>query len=231
MNQFKKEQKKIKKDIWSLIPDQGVILDVGVGKDATSAKTLAGKGAYVIAADNNFKALQKNAKINAALVCCNAAAMPFKPLTADVTLFYYTLHEINFHVHAHILSQINSISSAVVIVEPGPGTSPGQKYYQKLWQTAMEAIGKFEHYHPLEYWEKLVKSAGFTEVISKKFCHSHYMPIEVKKNLVNTTIEWFKEEGVSNTYIEKAQNLLDGLPQEMTLPDTLIVIGKLDKKK
>jgi hypothetical protein len=226
MNQFEQEQNEIREKIWSYIPGDGTAIDVGVGENARSAKTFVDKGAYVIAVDNNIDRLQKHADINAALVCCDVAAMPFKSLAADVTLFYYMLHEVNPEFHAYILSQTADISSSVTIVEPGLGTTPGQKYYQQLWQKAMEAVSKFEHYQPVEYWEELVKTAGFTEVLSRRIPHHAYVPIEVREDMVNFTMEWFKDEGVPDTYIEKASNLMDYFPQDMTLPDTQVVVGK-----
>ncbi|MGD2251019.1 MAG: class I SAM-dependent methyltransferase [Candidatus Methanofastidiosia archaeon] len=229
MNKFEQEQNKIRKKIWSYIPGKGTVIDVGIGENATSAKTFVDKGAYVIAVDNNIDALQKHTDINATLVCCDVAAMPFKSLTADVTLFYYMLHEVNPEFHVYILSQTADISFSAAIVEPGLGDTPGQKYYQHLWQNAMESVGKFEHYQPLEYWEGLVKTAGFTEVVSQRIPHHTYVPLEVKEDMVNFTIEWFKDEGVPDTYIEEASNLMDYFPEDMILPDTQVIVGKSNK--
>ena len=227
MNEFEQEQEIIRNVIWSLIKvENSLIIDVGVGENATSTKTLIKKGAHVVAVDISLKALKKHKDIDATLVCCNIVEMPFKSEIFDVILFYYTLHEINPSLHDIIVLQAALTSSQVIIVEPAPGDTPGYKRHEELWREAMHAVGKYEDYQSQSYWERLLQTHGFTITFSKTFKHSQQVPFETREELIRFTSGWFKEEGVPDKYISKAQDLIKYADEDMKLSDIIIVMGE-----
>lgn len=222
---FEKEQEKVKTQIWSLIPvEHAVVLDVGVGLHAGSTKTLIDKGAAVIAVDSDFNALVMHKELDALFVCCNIEDMPFKSNTIDVTVLYFTLHEIDPVLHTSIVAQIARISSQIIIVEPTPGTTPSYQRYETVWRQSMHAVGKFEDYQPVEYWETLVKN-GFNQVTSALLVHREEVPFEVLKDMVSFTVEWLEKEDAPEEYIEKTKNLLKYAGEEMRVSDVAVVKG------
>ncbi|MBU7016737.1 MAG: methyltransferase domain-containing protein [Theionarchaea archaeon] len=227
MNRFEQEQETIRNIIWSLINAENLLIcDVGVGENARSTKTLIEKGAHVVAVDISSKALKKLKDIDAALVCCNIVEMPFKSEILDVIFFYYTLHEINPSLHDVIVSQAALTSSQVIIVEPAPGDTPGYKRYEELWREAMHAVKKFEDYQSPSYWEKLLQTHGFTITLSERIEHSQQVPLETREELIKFTSGWFKEEGVPDKYISRAQNLIKYAGEDMKLSDITIIMGE-----
>lgn len=223
---FEKEQEKIRTQIWSLIPvEDAVVLDVGVGLHAASTKTLIDKGATVIAVDSDLKALITHKELDALFVCCNIKDMPFKANTVDVVVFYFTLHEIDPLFHNSIISGIARMSSQVIIVEPTPGTTPGYQRYEKVWRQSMHAVDKFEDYQPAEYWETLVKTCGFNQVMSQTVTNKEKVPFDVLKDMVSSTVEWLKKDSVPEKYIKKAKDLLEYAGEEMKLSDVAVIMG------
>ncbi len=223
---FEKEQETVKTRIWSLVPvKDAVVLDVGVGLHATSTRTLIDKGATVVAVDSDFNALKTHKGIDALFVCCNIKDMPFKPGVVDAVVFYFTLHEIDPLLHKNIMAQTAHISSQVIIVEPTPGATPGYQRYEAVWRQSMHAVGKFEDYQPVEYWETLMKTNGF-QVTSEIVVHKEEVPFDVLKDMVSFTVEWLEKESVPEEYIEKAKDLLEHTGEEMKLSDIAVVIGR-----
>jgi hypothetical protein len=223
---YEKEQKEIEQKIWSLFDVEGnLVVDVGVGKSAMSARTLITKGATVVAADSSMAALQPQKDAGALLVCCDIREIPFKKHAVDLIMFYFTLHEIDPHFHRAILSQTALTASQVAIVEPTPGTTPGYEKLERLWRESMHAVGKFEDYHPVEYWDALIRAAGFNVVLSETVGHKERVPPEKMDDIVDFTVEWFEEEHVPEPYIHKAKTLLDA-KEEMKLSDIAVVVGQ-----
>jgi ubiquinone/menaquinone biosynthesis C-methylase UbiE len=227
MNEFEQEQEKIRNEIWSLMNvENSLIIDVGVGENAKSTKTLIEKGAQVIAVDTSLKALEKHKDMDATLVCCNIVDMPFKTGIFDVIFFFFTLHEINPSLHDAIISQAALTSSQVVIVEPAPGNTPGYQRYEELWSEAMHAVGKYEDYQSQSYWEGLLQTHGFDLTLSMKIEQTLEVPFETREEMTRFTLGWFKEEGVPEKYIDKVENLLKYAEEDMKLSDITIVMGE-----
>lgn len=227
MNEFEQEQEKIRKEIWSLINvENSLIIDVGVGENAKSTKTLIEKGAQIIAVDISIKALKKHKDMDATLVCCNIVNMPFKAGIFDVMFFYFTLHEIDPLLHDVIVSQAALTSSQVVIVEPAPAETPGYQRYEELWREAMHAVGKFEDYREQSYWEELLQTHGFDLTLSKKVEHTQQVPFETREEMIRFTVGWFRDEGMPDKYIDKAENLLEYAGEDMRLSDIIMVVGE-----
>jgi uncharacterized UPF0146 family protein len=228
MNKFEDEQKRIEEKIWSLITvKNAVVIDVGIGENARSTQALIERGASVIAVDTNVEALLNHATLDAVFVCCDMVNPPFKPGTADVAVFNFTLHEINPLYHSTILSGAARVASQVMIVEPNPGTTPGYQEFENVWRESMHAVGKFEDYKPLSYWETLLKTSEFRILLSERIEHKEDVPPQKRKNMVQFTIEWLKEEHVPEEYMRKARNLLKYIAHvEMKLSDITVVIGE-----
>lgn len=225
---FEEEQKRIRKEIWSLIHVKDcIVIDVGVGESAGSTKTLIDKGASVIAIDNDTECLENHKDLDAAFVCCDIQKMPFKSGAADAVVFNFTLHEINPLFHRDILSEMAYIASRIIIVEPAPGTTPGYSRFEELWRESMHAVGEFEDYKPCSYWKELVQASGFNVSISKTMEHTEEVPLETRKEMVQFTTEWMKEKDVPEKYIDEAKTLLESAKEkEMRLSDIIVIIGE-----
>ena len=225
--QFEEEQIQIRKEIWSLIRVKKLlVIDVGVGVDATSTQMLIEKGAAVIAIDTDIEALMKHREIAASFVCCDVRYPPFKRNAADCVTFLYTLHEINPAFHRTMISELAPMSLKIVIVEPSPGNTPGYQCFENLWRESMHAVGYFEDYEPLSYWKHLVRTNGFEIELARKIEHTVHVPPEKIKSMVDFTVEWFKREDVPQAYLERAQTLETIKEEEIKLSDITIVIGK-----
>jgi len=227
-SKFEEEHDRIRKEIWSLINvENRVVIDVGVGLDATSTKTLIDKGASVITVDTDIEALGKHKGIDTAFVCCDIRDIPFKPGIADAVLFNFTLHEIDPLFHDDILSEMASIASQVIIIEPSPGTTEGYKRFETLWRESMHAVGKFEDYQPVQYWETLVQANGFNLVLSRTIEHREDVPPEAIEDMIHFTTDWLEEENVPEKYMNEAKNLREYAKKvEMKLSDITVVIGQ-----
>lgn len=225
---YERERKRLQKEIWSSFSvEKKAVIDLGIGEDAISTKTLIEKGAHVVTVDNNRESLLAHKGLNATFVQCDIKDIPFKPRTFDTAVFYFTLHEIDPAFHKHIISDMASVASQIVIVEPVPGGSALCQQFQQLWREAMHAVDNFEDYNPCEYWKALLETNGFTLVVSTTLEYKEEVPLEVIEDAAATSLEIFKEKGVPEKYGDEMRNLLECARKEgMKWSDIAVVIGK-----
>ena len=226
---YEQERKRVREEIWSLISlENATVIDFGVGENATSTQKLIEKGAHVIVVDRDFEALQKHRNVNALFVQCNFEDMPFRPGSADVAVFCYTLHEVNPSLHESIITQAASIAATVIIVEPLPGTSGPRQDLEDLWREAMHAVGKFEDYKPRAYWETLIETGGFTKIVSEVFERNETIPPDVVKDIVHMSLEWWEKDGVPEEFCHKIKDFLKYTDEEgLRELDIAVIIGKV----
>lgn len=225
---YEEEQKRVEEEVWSLIHvDDAVVIDCGIGENATSTRTLLDKGAHVVTVDKDRTALESHTDLPVQLVQCDIVDMPFTSGAADAALFYFTLHEIDPAFHEKILSEMAHIVSRVIIVEPAPGENEAYQQFEKLWRDAMHAVGKFEDYQVLSYWEELLQTNGFAIVLSRSVNQKVDVPPEEIEKIHEFTVKIFKEEGVPEKYINEMKIFSEYAKKvEMRFSDITVVIGE-----
>jgi len=116
--EYEIELTRVEKEIWSSLDVKGLtVIDLGV---ENSTRKLVELGARVIGVDSDFKRLRGYKDLDVELVNCDVANLPFGRKIADLSVFYFTLHEIDPRKHEDVLSVVYEISSKVMIVEPSP---------------------------------------------------------------------------------------------------------------
>ena len=226
---FKEEQERLMDQIWSFINIEGcTVLDIGIGEDAITTKRLIKLGGKVIVIDKDEKMLKKHQNLKVPLLCYDVNHLVFKRRFADLTVFYFTLHEINPAIHENILSRIAQISSKIMIVEPSPGRHPIYQRYEKIWRSAMHAIGLFEDYHPRSYWTDLIEKSGFKTSVSKQLVQHQEVPQKILENIFQSFIKDWKEIGVPRRYLDQMYDVLDiARATGMLWSDLIVVIGEI----
>jgi len=78
-------------------------------------------------------------------------------LCEDLVVFHFVLHEINPVFHSKAISIACQLAPKIAVVEPSPKGCKAFEKYWKLWKGAMNSIGRFEDYKPLEYWKSILE--------------------------------------------------------------------------
>jgi len=225
---YEEERKKVETETWSCIAlKNAVVIDCGIGENAKSTKKLIEMGADVITVDNDLTQLVNHKDVPTHLVQCDITDFPFKRSTADAILFYFTLHEIDPFLHSSIISEVSQIASQVIIVEPSSGENASYQRYAELWREAMHAVGKFEDYQPLSYWERLVSTNGFDIVLSKSIKRKEHIPPEIIEENCQFTIQFWEEDNVPDDYIDEMRRCADYAKERgMKWSDRSVIIGQ-----
>lgn len=202
------------------------VLDIGVGSKAYSAKMMLDKKLKVVGVDIDFDCKVQSDELGFPICICDACSLPFKDDSYDFSLAFFSMHEIDPKKHKDVLSETKRISNAVVIIEPLPSTDKTGKIYGKIWQMAMDSVGKFEVYQPLGYWVSLV--SGLKPKKISQF------QLKMAKRVTNTnaddfckqSIEHFKKIGVNNGFIGELYELAEKIKiNGMEHSDVIIIIG------
>jgi len=211
--------KRVQNEIWQDIDVRDkIVIDVGVGE---STKKLIELGARVVVVENDPQRIKE---LNVPIIICDFLNFPFQTRIADIVVFYFTLHEINPNFHASALSIASKIAPQVIIVEPFPHGCPAYEEFAWIWKNAMQSIGRFEEYKPLNYWETILKKVGF-KIISRKIVNWKVnIPQEVLEDMVRVTIEDWKKKGVSEIWIDTLQKFLEKKPK-MKWSDIAVIVG------
>jgi len=228
LSSYEVEQKEIEEKIWSFLSVEGsVVLDFGVGQYAESTRKLIDMGAAVIGVDSDITVLKNHTNLPATFVQCDIRNIPFKPHTAGAAVFYFILHEVDPTFHETIIEQVAVISRHILIVEPTPGKSPAYRKYAELWKEAMHAVGAFEDYRPLSYWETLIQANQWNVLFSKTIEHKENIPSEVIERIVHSTIGTWREHSVPEECSEKMRNFSEYAKKKgMKWSDVAVVIGE-----
>ncbi len=221
---YKKDQKRIEDEIWSLVNVRdSIVVDFGIGR---STEKLVSLGARVVAVDNDLRKIRKYSDLDIPLILCDITNFPLRNGLADLSVFYFTLHEVNPAMHEKVVSAAREISSKIMLVEPLPNGCPAYLRYAKLWREAMRSIGKFEDYKPGSYWERLIMKCGFKIIVSKIIKSNVNIPIHILEEIVHDTIEKWKELSVKNKYINRMKIFLEYAEKNgMRWSDLIVIVG------
>jgi len=218
-----KDAERVQNEIWKDIDVRDkTVIDVGIGE---STEKLVELGAKVIGVDNDFRKIMSYRKSGIPLILCDFINFPFHRRIADIVVFYFTLHEICPCHHHRALITARKIAPTVIIVEPSSHGCLAYREFARLWRDAMNSVGKFEEYMPAEYWEGIVRKAGFDKTLRKTVKWKAEVPIEVLGNIITATINEWKDMGVGEYYIKKLQEFLKENPR-LTWSNIEVIIGK-----
>ncbi len=216
---------KNKGGIWSFIDVEGLtVIDFGVGE---STKKLVNLGARVIAVDWNVENLIKYDDLGIPLIKCDIASLPFNARTADLAVFYFTLHEIDPLVHKEAVSNVYRVSSKIMVVEPSPKGCLTYQRYAELWRKAMHSIGRFEDYRPVSYWKKLIERCGFEITVLKRVRQDRDISHEVLEEEIRRIIDEWRKLSVGSKYVNEMDEFLEYAKRNgMRWSDLIVMIGE-----
>ncbi len=220
---YRFDAERVQEEIWKDIEVRDkVVIDVGIGE---STKKLIELGARVICVEKNLQKVEEHSSIKVPIMLCDFLNFPFRNRVADLVIFHFTIHEINPGLHMKTLRLAGEVAPQLLIVEPAPRGSPVYEEFSRLWRDAMHSIGGFEDYMPMEYWENVMKQAGF-EVIRRK---SVKWRVELSRDLLREIIEKTAREwlgmGVSSRFIEELRKF-PTRHSKMKWSDINVILGK-----
>ncbi|WP_457742112.1 class I SAM-dependent methyltransferase [Thermococcus sp.] len=190
-----------------------------------STKKLIELGAKVVGVDNDPSKVDSS--VNIPIVICDFLNFPFQSRIADMVVFCFTLHEINPNFHFRALSIARKIAPQVIIVEPTPNGCPAYEEFAWIWRNAMRSIGKFEEYKTPEYWENILKKAGFRITLKKIVSWHATIPPEVLNDIVKTTIKEWRRKRVAERWIKALQTKFLEESLKMKWSDILVIVGRI----
>ncbi len=221
---YLEDLERVRSEIWSLVDVKGkVVVDVGVGE---STERLAELGAEVVGVDLDLSKLREHAERGVHVVLCDLRALPFREKAADLTVFCFTLHEINPLLHREALIAARKVSARVMIVEPSPQGCPTYMAYARILREAMHSVGRFEDYKPREYWVNLLREAGFQVTVERTIKWRVDVPYDVLREIAERAEKEWEELGVERKYVAEMRNLLEEVKRKgMKWSDINVVIG------
>jgi hypothetical protein len=208
---FKREQNQIKNRIWSIaqIKHGMKVLDVGVGEEFHSSKELIDLGAEVVGIDINLNTLKRCGALKIDLVQCDISKLPFKPLSFDLAIAYFTLHEINPGLHHIVISELAYASKKIMIVEPDSESGDEMyRMYKDIWMRAMHSIGKFEDLQNISYWENLLEKCRIKVSICERIVHKKRLPPSIiNEEYIRDIIQCAQSYGLPDKSINEFRKL------------------------
>lgn len=204
------------------------VLDVGIGEDAHSTKKLIELGTSVTAIDIDSEKLNSHKDLDIELVCADACQLPFDPSAFDLSVAYFTLHEIDPELHPKVISELTRVSKRVMIAEPGPGEDRLYQAYSDIWRRAMHSIGKFEDYRPISYWKTTLEECGANVTVCERLLHrTRLIGVEAADKFIGGLITHVKNYGLSEKYVTEFRNLAEDIKEVgMRFSDIAVVIGE-----
>ena len=222
---YEADCERVAREIWSTVNVKNLlVIDFGVGD---STKKLVELGAKVVGVDISFEKLIEISHLGIPLMKCSITEFPFRRRIADLTVFYFTLHEINPSLHEEAIRTAHLIAPKIMIVEPAPQGCPLYRQYARIWREAMHSINKYEDYKPLSYWRRLVEENSYKIVVSREIEWRISIPQRVLEKIVwDTAREWGKQ-GVDSKYINKLKELLkQAEKQPMKWSNIIVIVGE-----
>jgi len=228
MTAFEDERNRLRERVWSLLDvKKGTrYLDVGIGHTAYSLNRLLELGLDVTSIDIDLEVLYKHKENKAHFVQCNAATLPFRENTFNLSLAYFTFHEIAPILHTTVVSELHRISNKIMIVEPAIGKDPIYQRYQNIWTEAMHSIDQYEDYQAIDYWADLLQEQDARIVTSEALSHTAPLCGQEGKEYMRKAIEDMRDEGVSEEYISRMHTLSEDIAKiGMLFSDINIIVG------
>jgi ubiquinone/menaquinone biosynthesis C-methylase UbiE len=211
--------------VWASLNLEGMrVIDFGVGE---STKKLVRFGANVTVVDRDAGKLKKYDDLGIPSLNCDMTSFRFDDVVADVTVFCFTLHEIDPRMHRSVISTARRISPRIIVVEPSPDGCPAYRRFARLWHEAMHSIGRFEVYQPISYWKSLIQSCGFRVTTSKKIKQKSLLPSEILDETVQNTIRDWRMQSVPTRFAGLMNEFRKyAMKNGMTWSDLIFLVGE-----
>ncbi len=161
-------------------------------------------------------------------MACDFLNLPFRCRFADLAVFHFTLHEVDPTRHRGALTIAREIAPRVLIVEPSPEGCLAFRRFYELWREAMESVGRFEEYRPLEYWVDLVEAAGLEVEFAERVVQDSLIPMEELEEMSRETVDLWRRIGVPERLIRDMFEFPDygEAAGGMRWSDLLVVLGR-----
>ena len=211
--------------IWSFIKFENlIVIDFGVGE---STKKLVNLGANVVAVDKEVGKLNEYRGKTVLPIRCDIVYLPIRERAVDLSVFYFTLHEIDPVKHEKVISTVSKISLKIMVVEPSPEGCKAYNRFIKLWREAMHSVSRFEDYKPASYWKSLIEKCGFKIRILKTIEQKWQISIPELEYIIQDTIKKWRELFVSQKYIGEVEAFLKQVKRTgMKWSDLILIIGE-----
>lgn len=199
-------------------------LDIGIGTRALSASAMLDQKLKVVGIDKDSECLSHGDKLGIPIHICDANSLPFEDGHFDISMAFFTLHEVDPNKHLSVISEVERVSKKLVLAEPLPNTEENGKIYDEIWQEAMASVGKFEVYQSMEYWINLVsryspkKIKVFRLRLTKKANETDAVSI------CDQSIQHFKKYGVDRKYMDRIEKLAEKIKINGMDPLDMIMI-------
>ena len=201
-------------------------LDLGVGSKALSAKQMLDHKLKVVGIDIDPDCLVHSDELGFPIHICDACSLPFEDDSFDFSLAFFSMHEIDPKKHLDVLSEMKRVSKKAVVIEPLPNTDEIGKIYDKIWQEAMDSVGKFEIYQPMNYWASLMSRLGPKKIFQFRLKLTKMVTETNVEDFCKQSIEHFKKIGVNNRFIDEINDLAEKTKiNGMKHADVIIIIG------
>ncbi|MDD3626589.1 MAG: class I SAM-dependent methyltransferase [bacterium] len=209
MTIFNEEKNKIEQELWAStgIKPGNSVLDIGLGNRPHSAIKLLELGANVTVLEKSIEAIRRNCELDLKIVEGDITSTDFCDNEFDYAVAYFILHEIPEELHISAVKELLRVSGKVIIAEPTPGTDPVYKDYYRIFQDVMKVRSGIEEYQNLEYWRKILQSAGAKELKTVTKVSKEKITGEEAEEFMNNLIEYLESLDMPSGILERAEEL------------------------
>ena len=201
-------------------------LDVGIGTKALSASGMLDQKLEVVGIDTNPDCLAHSDRLGIPVHICDASHMSFDDGYFDISIAFFTLHEVDPKKHSGVISEMKRVSNITALVEPLPNTGEIGMRYDKIWQDAMESVDRFEIYRSLDYWTNLVSELNPKKLSVSRLRLAKKINTTNAESFCNQSIEHFKKIGIDMGYRDKMKKLEEDIKKHgMNQMEMAMVIG------
>ncbi len=204
-------------------------LDIGVGSKASSSSKMLEKKLGVVGVDIDPECRAQSEELGFPICICDACSLPFQDESFDFSIAFFTLHEIAPDKHKDVVSEMKRVARKVAIIEPLPNTHEIGKIYDQIWQKAMDSVGKFEIYQPINYWVSLLSTLNPRRISKYQIEFSKMVGKANAENFCEQSIEHFKKLGINRKFTNEIKELIEKIKiYGMKHSNVAAIIGYFD---
>jgi ubiquinone/menaquinone biosynthesis C-methylase UbiE len=204
-------------------------LDIGVGIKGFSAKQMLDQKLKVVGIDIDPNCQTLSDELGFPIHICDASLLPFEEDSFDFSLAFFSMHEIDPKKHFDVFSEMKRVSKKVAIIEPLPSTDELSRIYDRIWQEAMESVGKFEIHQPIDYWINLMLALSPKKIAKFQLRFIKKVTKVNVENFCNQSKEHFKRIGVNNRHILEIMDLAEKIAvYGMEQSDAVVIVGSFN---
>jgi ubiquinone/menaquinone biosynthesis C-methylase UbiE len=199
-------------------------LDIGIGTKALSASGMLGQKLKVVGIDTDPECLTHSEKLGIPIHICDASSLPFEEGHFDISIAFFTLHEVDPKNHLSVISEMKRVSKKIVLVDPLPNNDEIGKIYDKIWHEAMDSVGRFEIYQSMDYWVNLVSSYTPKKIRVFRLRLTKKADEKNSVSFCNQSIQHFEKYGIDRKYMNRIEKLAEKIKIHGMEPLDMIMI-------